>query len=73
MSEPLVNKKGTAAVYNLIPTTSPSDLDTENLVSELRDTTIPKATKGQGMTAYVGGTTRRMSTSPTRSPASSHW
>src|SRR5919108_415478 len=57
VSEPLVNKKGTAAVYNLIPTTAPSDLDTENLVSRLRDTTIPNATKGQGMTAFVGGTT----------------
>ena len=57
VSEPLVNKKGTAAVYNLIPTTSPSDLDTENLVTLLRDTTIPKATKGQDMTAFVGGTT----------------
>jgi putative drug exporter of the RND superfamily len=57
VSEPLVNKKGTAAVYNLIPTTSPSDLDTENLVSTLRDSTIPEATKGQGMTAFVGGTT----------------
>ena len=57
VSEPLVNKKGTAAVYNLIPTTAPSDLDTENLVSLLRDTTIPNATKGQGMTAFVGGTT----------------
>jgi putative drug exporter of the RND superfamily len=57
VSEPLVNKKGTAAIYNLIPTTSPSDLDTENLVTLLRDTTIPKATKGQDMTAFVGGTT----------------
>jgi len=57
VSEPLVNKKGTAAVYNLIPTTSPSDLDTEDLVTLLRDTTIPEATKGQGMTAFVGGTT----------------
>jgi RND superfamily putative drug exporter len=57
VSEPLVNKKGTAAVYNLIPTTSPSDLDTEDLVSRLRDTTIPNATKGQDMTAFVGGTT----------------
>ena len=57
VSEPLVNKKGTAAIYNLIPTTSPSDLDTENLVTLLRDTTIPKATKGQGMTGFVGGTT----------------
>jgi RND superfamily putative drug exporter len=57
VSEPLVNQKGTAAVYNLIPTTSPSDLDTEDLVSRLRDSTIPDATKGQGMTAFVGGTT----------------
>jgi putative drug exporter of the RND superfamily len=57
VTQPLVNKKGTAAVYTLIPTTSPSNLDTEDLVSLLRDTTIPKATKGQGMTAFVGGTT----------------
>jgi putative drug exporter of the RND superfamily len=57
VSQPLVNKQGTAAVYTLIPTTSPSDLKTEDLVSHLRDTTIPKATQGQGMTAFVGGTT----------------
>jgi putative drug exporter of the RND superfamily len=57
VTEPLVNKKGSAAVYTLIPTTSPSDLDTEDLVSRLRDSTIPEATKGQGMTAFVGGTT----------------
>jgi putative drug exporter of the RND superfamily len=57
VTQPLVNKKGSAAVYTLIPTTSPSDLDTEDLVSRLRDTTIPKATKGQDMTAFVGGTT----------------
>jgi RND superfamily putative drug exporter len=57
VTPPLVNKQGTAAVYTLIPTTSPSDLDTENLVSRLRDSTIPSATKGQGMTAFVGGTT----------------
>jgi putative drug exporter of the RND superfamily len=57
VTQPLVNKKGTAAVYTLIPTTSPSDLATEDLVSRLRDSTIPDATKGQGMTAFVGGTT----------------
>jgi putative drug exporter of the RND superfamily len=57
VTQPLVNEKGTAAVYTLIPTTSPSDLDTEDLVSRLRDSTIPDATKGQGMTASVGGTT----------------
>jgi putative drug exporter of the RND superfamily len=54
---PLVNSKGTAAVYTLIATTSPSDLETENLVNRLRDDTIPQATKGQDMTAFVGGTT----------------
>jgi RND superfamily putative drug exporter len=57
VTQPLVNKQGTAAVYTLIPTTAPSDLATEDLVSRLRDTTIPKATKGQSMTAFVGGTT----------------
>ena len=57
MTQPLVNKQGTAAVYTLIATTAPSDLATEDLVSRLRDTTIPKATKGQDMTAFVGGTT----------------
>jgi RND superfamily putative drug exporter len=57
VTPPLVNKKGTAAVYNLIPKTAPSDLATEDLVSRLRDSTIPKATKGQGETAFVGGTT----------------
>src|SRR5688572_21749286 len=57
VTQPLVNKQGTAAVYTLIATTAPSDLATEDLVSRLRDTTIPKATKGQDMTAFVGGTT----------------
>ena len=57
VSPPLANSKGTAAVYTLIPTTAPSDLDTENLVTRLRDQTIPEATKGQGMEAFVGGQT----------------
>jgi putative drug exporter of the RND superfamily len=57
VSPPLVNKKGTVAVYTLIPKTAPSDLATEDLVSDLRDNTIPKATKGQGMEAFVGGLT----------------
>ena len=57
VTQPLVNKQGTAAVYTLIATTAPSDLATEDLVSRLRDTTIPEATKGQDMTAFVGGTT----------------
>ena len=57
VSEPLVNGKGTAAVYTLTPTTAPSDEATEALVRRLRDDTLPGATKGKAMTAHVGGTT----------------
>ncbi|HXS45112.1 MAG TPA: MMPL family transporter [Solirubrobacteraceae bacterium] len=57
ISQPLVNSKGTAAILNVTPKSAPSDRSTETLVNTLRDTTIPKATKGQKMSAYVGGTT----------------
>ncbi len=51
------DKGGTAAVFSTTPKTSPSDRKTQDLINHLRDTTIPDATKGQGMKAYVGGTT----------------
>jgi uncharacterized membrane protein YdfJ with MMPL/SSD domain len=54
---PLVNKKGTAAVYTVTPTTAPSSRATVALVNELRDDVLPKATKGKHMEADVGGTT----------------
>jgi putative drug exporter of the RND superfamily len=57
VTEPLVNKSGSAAVYTLVATTAPSSRKTEDLVNTLRDDVIPKATKGQGMSADVGGTT----------------
>jgi RND superfamily putative drug exporter len=57
VSQPLVNKSGTAAVLNLIPTTSPSDRKTADLVETLRDDVIPPAIKGSQMEVYVGGTT----------------
>jgi RND superfamily putative drug exporter len=57
VSEPLVNKQGTAAVLTVTPTTQPSDRATADLVERLRDTTIPKATDGKDMSADVGGTT----------------
>jgi RND superfamily putative drug exporter len=57
VSEPLVNKAGTAAVLTVTPTTDPSDRATADLVERLRDDTIPKATSGQDMRADVGGTT----------------
>ena len=51
------DKGGTAAVFSTTPKTSPSDRKTQDLINNLRDTTIPDATQGQGMKAYVGGTT----------------
>jgi RND superfamily putative drug exporter len=54
---PLVNPKGTAAIYNVIPTTAPWDRQTEDLVKSLRSSTLPAATKGKSMSAEVGGRT----------------
>ena len=57
VTEPLVNKSGSAAVYTLVSTSPPSSRATEDLVNHLRDDVIPKDTKGNGMSADVGGTT----------------
>jgi putative drug exporter of the RND superfamily len=57
VTEPLVNKKGTAAVLTVTPTAAPSAQATETLVRNLRDRTIPAATKGADMSADVGGST----------------
>ncbi len=51
------DKSGTAAVFSVTPKTSPSAYATQDLVNHLRDKTIPDATQGAGLTAYVGGTT----------------
>ena len=51
-----LDSKGDAGVITLIPTTSPSDEKTADLVTTLRDKTIPPAEKG-GLTADVGGQT----------------
>jgi putative drug exporter of the RND superfamily len=57
VSPPTLDKRGNAAVYTVISTSAPSSDETENLVNQLRSTTIPKATKGTDMTAHVGGQT----------------
>ena len=57
VTEPLVNDNGTAAVYTVISDYAPSSEKTSDVVKDLRDNTIPKATKGQDMTADVGGST----------------
>jgi putative drug exporter of the RND superfamily len=57
VSPAATDKGGTAAVFSVTPKTSPSAYATQDLVNHLRDHTIPDATKGTGLTAYVGGTT----------------
>jgi len=53
----VTDKSGSAAVFSVTPKTSPSAYATQDLVNHLRDKTIPDATQGAGLTAYVGGTT----------------
>jgi len=57
VTQPLVDDSGNAAVYTVISDYAPSSTKTEDVVNDLRDNTIPKATKGQDMTADVGGQT----------------
>jgi RND superfamily putative drug exporter len=53
VSPPVVNKAGTVAVLNVIPTTRPQATATTNLVKTLRNTVLPK----EHLTTYVTGTT----------------
>ncbi len=57
VSPPTLNKRGNAAVYTVVSNSAPSSNQTEDLVNNLRSTTIPKATKGTDMTVHVGGQT----------------
>jgi len=52
-----VNQSGSAAAFTVIGDSAPSAKRTRDLVNHLRDEVIPAATKGTGLTAYVGGTT----------------
>lgn len=56
-SPPQVNPAGTTAVVQVVPTTSPQSAATGDLVHRLRDTIIPRATAGRGVTVHVGGPT----------------
>ena len=58
---PLVNKTGTAVILSATPTTRPADPATAALVDRVRNDVLPTATKGTGVTAYVGGGTAAFS------------
>jgi RND superfamily putative drug exporter len=49
------NSDGTAAIVTVIPTTSPQDEATSELVDRLRSSTIPAAVGNSGVNALVGG------------------
>jgi RND superfamily putative drug exporter len=53
----IFNSSGNAAVITAFPKTSPQDEATAALVRELRNSVIPSAVRGRGVTVYVGGET----------------
>jgi RND superfamily putative drug exporter len=56
VAPPVPNEAGDAAIIQVIPTTSPQDEATTDLVRRLRDETIPGATP-EGAIVHVGGGT----------------
>jgi RND superfamily putative drug exporter len=52
---PRISSSGEAAIVTVIPTTSPQDEATTELVERLRDDTTPAALDGSGVVAKVGG------------------
>ena len=53
----LVSADGKTVLITVIPKSGPQDQATTQLLNTLRDTTIPQALAGTGITAYVGGAT----------------
>jgi uncharacterized membrane protein YdfJ with MMPL/SSD domain len=57
VSPPRINKAGDAATMNVVATTAPAATATSDLVKTLRAYTIPQATQGTNVEAFVGGQT----------------
>ena len=57
VTDPVINQAGDAALLTVIPTTSPQDEETTELVRQLRSEVVPEALSGSGATAEVGGVT----------------
>ena len=55
VSPAVMNPAGDTAVLSLVPTTSPQDEATEQLLDTLRDVSIPAAVSGTGLSIDVGG------------------
>jgi RND superfamily putative drug exporter len=57
VNDPVVSQDGTGALLTVIPTTSPQDSATTDLVNRMREEIIPQATQDTGIDAKVGGVT----------------
>jgi RND superfamily putative drug exporter len=57
VAPPRINEAGDAALITAIPTTSPQDQTTSDLVNHLRDDVIPGQFAGTGIDVKVGGVT----------------
>ncbi len=57
VAPPQLNQAGDTAVITVVPTTGPQSQATEDLVRDLRDSVLPSATAGTGMSVHVGGVT----------------
>ena len=57
VSPPQPSPNGDAAVLTVIPSSSPQDERTTELVDRLRDDVLPAATRGSQVDVYVGGAT----------------
>ena len=57
VSPPQPNEAGDTAIMTVVPTTSPQDEATNELVNHLRDDVIPPALEGSDTNVYIGGLT----------------
>jgi RND superfamily putative drug exporter len=57
VNKPVINEEGNAALITVIPTTSPQDAETQDLVRDLRSDVVPDALAGSGIRAEIGGVT----------------
>jgi RND superfamily putative drug exporter len=57
VADPVIDKAGDAAIVNVIPTTSPQDKKSEDLVHRLREHVVPYELGGTGIRAEIGGVT----------------
>ena len=57
VTAPRINQAGDAALITVIPTTSPQDKATEDLVNNLRNNLVPERFNGTGIVVQIGGVT----------------